>query len=87
MGEIGRARPQFDRPGFGREARKEDHAACDILIFVGQMFADEGIVEAEPVREQHRLSVLAQGFVPRPVGGMHRHREISKFHRNSLLTR
>jgi hypothetical protein len=36
----------------------EHHAVGDGLAAVGQMFADESVVEAEPVGENDRFTVL-----------------------------
>ena len=45
------------------------------------MLADEGVVEAELVRQHDDLAILLQRLRPVAMERMHRHREIAKPHR------
>ena len=47
---------------------------------IGQMLADEGVIEAELVGEDDGLAILLQRLRPAPVHRMHRHREVAQSH-------
>jgi hypothetical protein len=66
------------------ERGEEQQRVGDVLRLVGEVLADEGIVEAEPVGEDDGLAVLLQRFGVIPVQRMHRHHENSKLHRRPL---
>ena len=42
------------------QRRQEEQAVGDVLALVGQVLADEGVVEAELVGEDDRLAVFLQ---------------------------
>ena len=52
----------------------------DVLGLVGEVLADEDVVEAELVGEDHRLAVFLQRLRRRALRRMHRHREEAKSH-------
>ena len=78
--EIGRAGGELDPRGVVDQRGVEQHAVGDVLAGVGQMLADEGIVEAEFVGEDDRLAVLAQRLRPVPAHRVHRHGEVAQPH-------
>ena len=48
------------RLGLVNQRREEDQAVGDVLGLVGEVLADEGVVEAELVGEDDRLAVFLQ---------------------------
>ncbi len=78
--EIGGAGRELDGLGVVDQRREEHHAVGDVLAGVGQMLADEGVVEAELVGEDDGLAVLAQRLRPVPVHRVHRHGEVAQPH-------
>ena len=55
---------ELDVLGLGDQRRQEHHAVGDVLGLVGQVLADEGVVEAELVGEDDGLAVLLQRLGP-----------------------
>ena len=78
--EIGGAGRELDRLGVVDQRRLEHHAVGDVLAGVGQVLADEGIVEAELVGEDDRLAILAQRLRPVPAHRVHGHGEVTQPH-------
>src|SRR5262249_35050633 len=56
--EVGGSSGELDGLGVVNERRLEHHAVGDVLARIGQMLADEGVVEAQLVREDDRLTIL-----------------------------
>ena len=78
--QIGGAGRELDLLGVVDQRRLEQHAVGDVLAGVGQVLADEGVVEAELVGEDDRLAVFAQRLRPVAAHGMHRHGEVTQPH-------
>ena len=78
--QVGGAGGELDGLGVVDQRRVEHHAVGDVLARVGQVLADEGVVEAELVGQDDRLAVLAQRLRPVPVHRMHRHGEVAQPH-------
>jgi hypothetical protein len=82
--EVRRARAQPDLAGLGDQRGEEDQAVGDVLVPVGQVLADERVVETEAVGQDDGLPVLAQGLGPRPPLRVHRHGEVAQSHDDLL---
>jgi hypothetical protein len=78
--EVGRAGRQLDPRRLRDECREEDQAVRDRLVPVGQVLADERVVEAEPVGEDHGLAFLGERVGPAPARRVERHREVTESH-------
>ena len=63
------------------QRREEQQAVGDVLVRIREVLADEGVIEAELVRQHDDLAVFLQRLRPVAVERMHRHREIAKPHR------
>ena len=84
VGQVGRPGAQPDLGRVVDQRGQEDEAVGDVLVPVGEVLADEGVVEAEPVGEDHRLPVLAECLGPRPPLWVHRHGEVAQSHDDLL---
>ena len=78
--QVRRAARKLDRPRVRDQRGQEQHAVGDALAMVGQVLADEGVVESKSVGEDDRRAVLQQHLAPVPVHRMDRHHEHSKLH-------
>ena len=78
--QIGGAGRELDGLGVVNERRQEHHAVGDVLAGIGQMLAHEGVVEAELVGEDDRLTILAQRLGPVPVHRVNGHGEVTQPH-------
>jgi hypothetical protein len=78
--QVGGPGGKLDGLGVVNERRLEHHAVGDVLARIGQMLAHEGIVEAELVSEDDRLTILAQRLGPVPVHRMNGHGEVTQPH-------
>ena len=83
--EVRGAGAELDLFGLGDQRRQEHQAVGDVLVAVGEVFADERVVEAETVGEQHRLPVLAERLRPVPAGGVQGHGEVAESHQVSPM--
>ena len=81
--EVRGAGAELDLLGLGDQRGQEHQAVGDVLVAVGEVLADERVVEPEPVGEQHRLPVLAQRLRPVPAGGVQGHGEVAESHQVS----
>jgi hypothetical protein len=78
--QIGGAGGELDGLGRVNQRRQKQHAVGDVLAGIGQMLADEGVVEAKLVGEDDRLAVLAQRLRPVARQRVDRHREVTQPH-------
>jgi hypothetical protein len=78
--EICGAGRELDGFGVVNQRRQEQHAVGDIFASVGQVLAHKGVVEAELVGKDDRLTILAQRLRPVPAHRVHRHGEVAQPH-------
>src|SRR5262252_4021215 len=78
--EVGGSSGEFDGLGVVNESRLEQHAVGNVLACVSQMLTDEGVIEAQLVREDNRFPVLAQRLGPVPVHRVNGHGEVTQPH-------
>src|SRR5262252_740254 len=78
--EVGGSSGEFDGLGVVNESRLEQHAVGNVLACVSQMLTDEGVIEAQLVREDDRFPVLAQRLGPVPVHRVNGHGEVTQPH-------
>ena len=64
-----------------RDAREEHHRGGDVLGEVGDVLADEGLLEAEAIGQQDRLAVLGQRLPGVATRRVQRHHEHAQLHR------
>ena len=75
MRQIRGSGGELDRLRLADQRGEKDEAVGDVLAAVGEVLADERVVEAEPVGEDHRLAVFLQRLQRMPMRRMHRHHE------------
>src|SRR5438045_914832 len=80
MGEVAGAGAELDRRRLGDQRGEEDEAAGDVLASVGQVLADEGVVEAEPVSEDYCCAILLQRLRRIALRRVQRHGEVAELH-------
>src|SRR5207244_11538804 len=85
--EVGGPGRELDRLGLADQRREENEAVGDVLAAVGEVLADEGVVESEPVREDDRLAVLLQRLRRIAVRPMQRHRKVAQTHGRNVPNR
>src|SRR5262249_16529360 len=78
--EVGGSSGELDGLGAVNECRLEHHAVGDVLARIGQVLADEGVIEAQVVREDDRLTILTQRLGPVPVHRVNGHGEVTQPH-------
>ena len=78
--EVGGAGRELDGLGVVNQRRQEHHAVGDVLAGIGQVLADEGVIEAELVGKDDRLAILAQRLRPVPAQRVHGHGEVTQPH-------
>jgi hypothetical protein len=61
------AAAELDALGVARQRGDEDQARGDGLGEVGDVLADERLLEAELLGEQHRLAILGERLPPVPA--------------------
>jgi len=71
---------ELDALGRVHQGGEEDEAVGDVLGLLGEVLADERVVEPELVGEDHRLAVLLERLRRRPVRRVQRHGEVAKSH-------
>ena len=84
--KVAGAGGQLDGLGGVDQRGQEHHRVGDVLGRVGQVFADEHIVQAQAVGQDDGLAVFAQRLHGVPPEGMHRHHEHSESHPATLLS-
>src|SRR4051794_24684037 len=80
VGEIDRAAAELDALRVARERGDEDQARRDRLGEIGDVLADERLLEAQALRQQHRLAILGQRLAPVAPDRMQRHGEVAQLH-------
>src|SRR5215467_15409760 len=78
--EVGGSSGELDGLGVVNESRLKQHAVGDVLARIGQVLADEGVMEAQLVREDDCLTVLTQRLGPVPVHRVNGHGEVTQPH-------
>lgn len=73
MRKVRRPRGEFDLRCVRYQRRKKEQAVRDVFVPVGEVLADERIVEPQRVGENHRVPVFAQRLRPGAVQRMERH--------------
>ena len=78
---------ELDALGGVHQRGEEDEAVGDVLGLLGEVLADERVVEAELVGEDdHRLAVLLERLRRRTLCRVQRHGEIAKSHGRNYVT-
>ena len=62
------------------QRRQKNETVGDVLGFLREMLAHEGVVKTQLVGENDRFAVFLQRLGGRTMRGMQRHREIAKSH-------
>ena len=75
---------ELDGLGVADQGGEEDEAVGHVLAAVGEVLADEGVVKAEPVREDDCLAVFLQGVHWIALRRVHRHHEKAQPHSGSI---
>ena len=78
--QVAGAGAELDLLGGMDQRGEEQERVGDVLGPVGQVLADEHVVEAELVGEDDRLAVFPQRDGRVPVQRMHRHHEYAELH-------
>jgi hypothetical protein len=84
LGQVRRPGRQLDAPRHGDQRRQKLHAVGDVLRLVGQVLADERVMKAELVGEDHGLAILLEGLPPVARDGMNGHGEVAQSHQSRL---
>ena len=80
LGQVDDAGAELDLLRALDQGREEDEGRGDLLGFVRVVLADIDLGEAELVRQDDRLLVLAEHGQERPLGPVQRHHEHAEFH-------
>src|SRR5437016_5886773 len=82
--EVRRPGAELDGLRVADQRGEEDKAVGHVLAAVGEVLADEGVVKAEPVREDNCLAVFLQGVHRIALRRVHRHHEKAQPHSGSI---
>jgi len=58
--QVRRAGAELDRLRLAEQCGEEDETVGDVLLGIGEVLADEGVVEPQAIRQDDRLAILLQ---------------------------
>ena len=79
--EVRGAGTELDGFRLAEDGGEEDEAVGDVLFRIGKVLADEGVVVAQPIGEDHRLAILLQRDHGLARTRVQRHGEEAKAHK------